>query len=107
MAKERGLAASLFRVRARSVLDHVPAVENGWFLSGLLVGAELADLLTRQPAGPILLAATSPHRIPYELAVRFLGAAARLVTLPDAVTSHATVIAHARFLEAQCSAART
>ncbi len=99
MAKERGLAASLFRARARSVLDHVPAVENGWFLSGLLIGAELVDLVSVSARVPIILAAAEPHRAAYELASTHLSAADRLVKISEATISQATVLAHAQFLE--------
>ncbi|MBI2927354.1 MAG: 2-dehydro-3-deoxygalactonokinase [Verrucomicrobia bacterium] len=99
MVRERGLAASLFRVRARSVLDRVPATENGWFLSGLLIGAELLDLVSPATDVPLVLAATEPHRTPYELALTHLGAGNRLVKIPEPTIGQATVLAHARFVE--------
>jgi 2-dehydro-3-deoxygalactonokinase len=42
--RQNGLAASLFKVRTRAVLDNVSENRNTAFLSGLLIGAELADL---------------------------------------------------------------
>jgi 2-dehydro-3-deoxygalactonokinase len=99
MARERGLAAGLFRVRARSVLDRVPVAENGWFLSGLLIGAELLDLVAPAMDIPLVLAATEPHRTAYELALTHLGAGNRLVKFPESTISQATVLAHARFVE--------
>lgn len=41
MARERGLVAALFQVRARHVLHGQDGTRNAWFLSGLLIGAEL------------------------------------------------------------------
>jgi 2-dehydro-3-deoxygalactonokinase len=42
--REHGLMASLFKVRTRSVLGNMEGWENSGFLSGLLIGAEVAEL---------------------------------------------------------------
>ncbi len=44
---QEGLGASLFQARARSVLQENPPTENAWFLSGVLIGAEIADSTRR------------------------------------------------------------
>ena len=53
-----GLAARLFSVRSRVVGAGAPAAETASYLSGLLVGAEIAGapaLLGVQPTGPVAL----------------------------------------------------
>ncbi len=57
-ARELPLSAVLFHVRTRQVLDERPADENRAFLSGVLIGAEMASLARRTAANvPIVLCA--------------------------------------------------
>ena len=44
-ALQQGLAASLFHTRTRQVITKKSREENAWFLSGLLIGSELKDLI--------------------------------------------------------------
>jgi len=53
--RETPLLQALFRVRTRQVLDHTDPVTNGAYLSGLLIGAELATL---PPEVSVVLAGT-------------------------------------------------
>ena len=53
--REHGLSGSLFQVRARSVLNSASKSANTWFLSGLLVGAELERLASNPKRGRLLL----------------------------------------------------
>lgn len=43
-ASRFGLPGSLFKTRVRSILDGASPQSNTWFLSGLLIGAELGEL---------------------------------------------------------------
>lgn len=98
-ARSDGLSRSLFQVRVRSVLRNTPAPANSRFLAGLLVGAELLDLLAARPAVPILLAASAHFAIPYRLALETLGVRRRLrLATPEQVTL-ATVATHALVLD--------
>lgn len=58
-AREKGLAASLFRTRTRSVLEQLPPESNAKFLSGVLIGAEMEEL-RRYGDCPIIVAAADP-----------------------------------------------
>jgi 2-dehydro-3-deoxygalactonokinase len=69
-ARFHGLAGSLFQTRARQVLQRNPPGSNASFLSGLLIGAELAHLSTDID---ILLAGADALRDLYEQAARHLG----------------------------------
>ena len=75
------LTALLFQTRTRQVLSGLTPVANTSFLSGLLIGAELATL--RDPTRTssetqIFLAAGTPLRTAYALAAQVLGIAGRL-----------------------------
>lgn len=93
-AKERGLAGGLFQTRVRTVLQSVPPAVNRWFLSGLLVGAEAADLAAREREAPILLAAIEPLAGPYSRAFEILGLKGRLTVAPAAEVALASVRGH-------------
>jgi 2-dehydro-3-deoxygalactonokinase len=50
-----GFSGALFQVRARSILEAIPKPANTWFLSGLLVGAELERIVSSGELPPLLL----------------------------------------------------
>jgi 2-dehydro-3-deoxygalactonokinase len=76
------LAASLFRVRTRQLLNGVTGASNRAFLSGMLIGAELAYL---QESGlaelPLVLCATQPLANHYLAALEELGVMERVTVL--------------------------
>lgn len=86
--RDNGLAASLFRVRTRGVLDHANPGANAAFLSGLLIGAEL-ESLNRYPTLPIIIAANEQLTSVYGLAIP----KHRNATFTNAI-DRATVTAH-------------
>lgn len=98
-ANERGLAESLFRVRTRAVLGKRPPTENTSFLSGLLIGAELAGLHSLTGERSIIMAAGGRLAEAYQLALQTM-APPRLnwVCLPPEMSSRAVVSAHAMLL---------
>jgi 2-dehydro-3-deoxygalactonokinase len=75
-SRRQPLAAALFRVRTRQVLDGHPAPANTAFLSGLLIGAELGALAESER--PVIVAAGEALRIAYAAAAEGLGLASRL-----------------------------
>jgi 2-dehydro-3-deoxygalactonokinase len=86
LGKSQPTGAALFRVRTRDVLDQVPAADNRAFLSGVLIGAELAELARESSDTPIILAATEPSAQSYHQALLHLGLESRLtVVAPDDV----------------------
>lgn len=92
-ARELGLGAALFKTRARTVLGRLPAGQAPDFLSGVLIGAELAAL----PAGlPVVLAAGPALARRYRLALRELRPAARPVVIPPGELARAVVRGHLR-----------
>jgi 2-dehydro-3-deoxygalactonokinase len=101
-ASVSGLAGGLFQTRVRTVLQSVPPSVNRWFLSGLLVGSEVADLAAREPAAPILLAAGEPLNSAYCLAFEVLGLKENLTVVPTEEMALASVRGH-RALLAACA----
>jgi 2-dehydro-3-deoxygalactonokinase len=98
-ASERGLAAGLFRVRTRAVLGGHSLAENTWFFSGLLIGAELADVGKNGRNRPVMLAATCGLSEYYGLALKMVtGAATERIELPPERVERAVISAHALFL---------
>lgn len=73
------LPGALFRVRTRQVLNRQEPPSNTSFLSGLLIGTELAVL--RGTEGSVVVAANAPMRRAYALAGETLGLGSRLKTV--------------------------
>ena len=70
--RDRGLAGSLFRTRTRAVLNGEPAGGNAWFLSGVLIGAELKEI--KPGKGPVILGGSGFLPALYEQALIILTA---------------------------------
>jgi 2-dehydro-3-deoxygalactonokinase len=85
----RALSGALFQVRVNSLLGGMDAARNLWFLSGVLMGAEVADALERpHPSLPIALAGGKALSRPYSIVFEALaGANCVLVARPEAVES--------------------
>lgn len=99
-AKERGLAEGLFRVRTRAVIGGHPPAENAWFFSGLLIGAELADINARGENRPVILAAVRGLSELYALALQTVaGPNLQWTQVPPPRMEEAVVVAHALFLQ--------
>lgn len=81
------LPAALFQVRTRQLLHDGEPAANTAYLSGLLIGAELASLRHRWPGAiPIVLAGGHRLHEPYRTALDTLGLAARTTVIaPDDV----------------------
>ena len=98
-ARERGLAATLFKVRTRAVLHGVSAHENTAFFSGLLIGAEILEM-ARSGDGAAILAGNGATAQSYRRAMDLVfPSTAEWIQLPPEEVERATVVAHALFLE--------
>lgn len=86
-----GMGPALFRTRARTVLGYMPAEQSADFLSGALIGAEIASL----PRDiPIVLAAAPTLARRYALAVQLLRPQGLLIRIAPAEVAHAVVRGH-------------
>ncbi len=95
--RARGLSAALFQTRARTVLGQLAARHSQAFLSGVLIGAEVATLAGR-PAGHIVLAAGENLARQYALALRELLPDASVEQVAPAELALAMVRGHAKIL---------
>jgi 2-dehydro-3-deoxygalactonokinase len=96
--QERGLAGGLFRVRTRAVLERRPLAENTWFFSGLLIGAELAEIGQSPNRPPVILAAAG-HLAELYAAALEAAIGKKWLQLPAEQLDAATISAHSVFLQ--------
>jgi len=69
-ARERGMEAALFQVRTRHLLQHTGKPANTWFLSGIVIGAELAELARQMPRAKLCLVGDESRLALYRAALR-------------------------------------
>jgi 2-dehydro-3-deoxygalactonokinase len=96
-SETHGLSAALFQTRARSVLGHMAAKHSRAFLSGVLIGAEIATLAKTDP-GCIVLAAGEQLASQYALALSELLPNIVVVQISPTELAAATVWGHAKVL---------
>jgi 2-dehydro-3-deoxygalactonokinase len=92
-----GLAAALFRVRSGVMLQRLAAEHSRSFLSGVLIGAELAAALDHMPHRQVVVAAGPQLTAPYQRALTVLGGS-RACVIPPAEVAQAVVRGHGEFL---------
>ncbi|MDP3069938.1 MAG: 2-dehydro-3-deoxygalactonokinase [Opitutaceae bacterium] len=91
------MSAALFQTRARTLLGHVAAEHSRAFLSGVLIGAEVATL-NGASAGQIVLAAADSFARQYALALGELSPDAVVVQISPADLATAIVMGQATIL---------
>jgi 2-dehydro-3-deoxygalactonokinase len=96
-SKIHGLSAALFQTRARTLLGHLAARHNRSFLSGVLIGAEVAAF-TGASTDQIVLAAGEQLASQYTLALSELLPDAVVVQIPPADLAASTVMGHSMIL---------
>jgi 2-dehydro-3-deoxygalactonokinase len=96
-SKAQGLSAALFQTRARTVLGILPGKSSRAFLSGALIGAEIATLAGTD-ARHIVLAAGDQLASQYALALNELLPNVILARISPAELAAATVSGHAMIL---------
>lgn len=101
-SSERGLLGSLFSVRARDILEGLSEEHCRSYLSGLLIGDELATIVATHPAPvPLVLGGSSSLQRLYVRALEVLGAGPRTNAIPEAITSCAASLGHWQILRRQ------
>jgi 2-dehydro-3-deoxygalactonokinase len=81
---------SLFKVRTNDILGKKTAEENYYFLSGLLIGSEMATLQVASPERIVLCAGSELHEL-YERAIRVLGLSDKTKILDKEVIEKAVI----------------
>ena len=101
-ARERGMAAGLFKARTRGVLDGASGASNIHYLLGLLIGDELRALPRHDTEPPITIVLAAKHVHGYQRALEVLEyPSSRLMVLTTEQLEHATVRTHGLWLQQQ------
>lgn len=96
-AASAGLLESLFSVRTNVILKGIPQDFNTRYLSGLVIGTEVASILAKfPPPRPILLGGSASLQALYKRAFGALGFSARVHTVPEEVSAVAVSLGHWR-----------
>jgi 2-keto-3-deoxy-galactonokinase len=91
--------AALFQIRASHLLHHRDAMFNLAFLSGLLIGSELAPLRSRpQNAPQLILCAGEGIHFAYRRAFETLGIGDSAQVIPPAQVDRLAALGHALIL---------
>jgi len=93
------LLSALFRVRTNELFERLPPQANLDYLSGLLIGSEVAALVVRFSGRPIVLCGGRLSRL-YESALHEVGVAARVHVVPPEDVMMLAAAGHAAFLRA-------
>lgn len=91
---------ALFTVRTNQLFDLLPKRENGLFLSGLLIGQELRELMQAPDAQFILCGGNHLYQL-YKAAMETLGLAGRATIIPSEIVDRAATAGHIRIYENQ------
>ena len=83
----------------RTILQRIDAVENSWFLSGLLIGTELEDLVKHTPLDRILVFAPATIALLYDIALNVLDARVEITLVPEDLRERTAVLGHASWLK--------
>ena len=93
---------NLFRVRTNQLFDIFTKEQNAFYLSGLLIGAELTDL-PRKVSWPLILCSGSKLSRFYELAIDELQLTDRTITIPGELSDKAASIGQIHLFHNQFS----
>lgn len=93
---EGELSANLLSVRANDVIHNMSANQNYYYLSGLVIGAELRDFVGSDDF--VYLAASEPLFSLYKLALEHIGSKEKVGFFDDAMSDQALVKGHVKIL---------
>lgn len=89
-SRDSGILNSLFTVRTNQLFNLLNKTQNAFYLSGLLIGSELNDLL-KQPASPLFLCSAKNLFGLYKLALEELGLSNRTTFVAADVVERAAI----------------
>lgn len=91
---------ALFTVRTNQLFDLLNKRENGMFLSGLLIGYEIRDLMKETGAHLVLCGGNNLYHL-YKSAIETLALAGRATIIPSEIVDRAATTGHIRIFENQ------
>ncbi len=92
-SKKAVLLNELFKIRSNDILGHTSKEENNYYLSGLLIGNELAYLKDRENANQKLVLCAGASLLPYYTqALTALGLGADCIIVESAIFEKATTL---------------
>ncbi|MFC5408577.1 2-dehydro-3-deoxygalactonokinase [Larkinella bovis] len=91
MASNSSLLNRLFTVRTNQLFDKFSKTENAFYLSGLLIGAELKPLLKKENWQLVLCSGSNLFPF-YQQALEALNLAGRTTTIPAELIDKATIV---------------
>ncbi|AXE17321.1 2-keto-3-deoxy-galactonokinase [Runella rosea] len=96
----RGVLRNLFRVRTNQLFQKWTKKENGLYLSGLLIGSEIHDLLAETEGQLVLCSGNNLYEL-YKAAVEELGLSDRTLTVSAEMVDRATVVGQVKIFQNQ------
>ena len=90
-ANSTGILNSLFKVRTNQLFQKLNKKDNGFYLSGLLIGSELKQLLTESHCQLVLCSGNNLFEF-YKTAIEVLNLSERTMTVPSEMIDKAVVI---------------
>ena len=90
-ADSSGILKSLFKVRTNQLFQKLNKKENGFYLSGLLIGSELKNLLAESNCQLVLCSGNNLFEF-YKTAIEALNLSERTMTVPSEMIDKAVVI---------------
>ena len=90
-ADSSGILKSLFKVRTNQLFQKLNKKENGFYLSGLLIGSELKNLLAESNCQLVLCSGNNLFEF-YKTAIEVLNLSERTMTVPSEMIDKAVVI---------------
>ncbi len=92
------LLKNLFKVRTNQLLHQWDKIENGLYLSALLIGSELKNLLTETDATLVLCSGNHLFEL-YKMALEVLGLSERILCVPPEIIDKSVVVGQVSILQ--------
>lgn len=99
-ADKTGILKSLFKVRTNQLFHKLNNVENGFYLSGLLIGSELKHLVDESNCQLVLCSGNNLYEF-YKWAIETLDLSERTITVPSEIIDKAVVVGQMKIVQNQ------
>ncbi len=97
-ANSSDILNSLFKVRSNQLFQKLNKKENAYYLSGLLIGSELKQLLTESNRQLVLCSGNNLFEF-YKTAIEVLNLSERTITVPSEIIDKSVVVGQMKILK--------